>query len=1008
MLKRKKILSKLLATTMVLTSFTVNASAAEVNSDTILGGSNRFETAIKISENGWSTSDRAVLINGEKGLVDALTATPYAYTKNAPILITVSGKLTPATANRLTKMGVKNVDVVGGTNSVSEGVVTELKNKGITVNRISGASRYDTSLAVAKEIDKIQDVAQIAVVNGDKGIPDAVSVAAPAASKKMPILLAENNGLNAASKKFVDGEGVTKSYVIGSTNSVSDGVMNSLPGTKTRLGGANRHDTNAAVIKEFYTATSLSNIYVAKSGMVKSKDEIVDALSAGVLAAKNGNPIVLVGNNLETSQQSLLASKKFTKMTQIGMGIPTNSVTQIKATQADAEASATSVSVVDYKTIKIKGSNLNLIDKTKVSLAGNTVSSYTVNSGGTEATIVFNNGFSGTNTVKVTSNLGKVMELSFTYDTNITSVEAPTKEIGKEGIQYLKLTVNGNQQKSIEELKSLGWTVEFKSKDKIFYGENGEASKNSETSSDGKLRTSETKKETPFTVGDLFSYEVTIKNGSKTFTSGKGYFEVVDKSNLYNDITSVKLQEGALKLNSTNLVVNKKATIVDVLAKDSANNEVKVPDELVNGGDAKTKFTVTSDDSKIISVDKSGDTKNQLTANDVGSANITISNGSASKTIRVTVNKDEREPYRLDIASTDSTQYIINGKKKTIVAKLVDKYGDPINKTFITESESKDIKNGDLILAKISQVASSTNTGEIKFEIEAQNLENPTNASYTIKEGDKTWGTIYVHTKPVPVDTTKLTHSLEIIKDFNKTSQSTQSDDTSLDVYSGAKDQFAVMNLNKLDGNYFYEKANEGDIKTNYTVESTNDNVAKASIEANGSIKVTAISDKASSATINIKNKKGEVVDSKSFTVKDTTPKITKLNAKSVDAIKYEVGSSQPKYDVMNKLFNITKVGNDYQVDGLTISGTSGIVTYKKETNVTDGVVGKFMIGNDLTLATVQVKTDFGGTINPDGVSIPTGNKIDSGNIIVSVYNGNSVSGAPIDRAIGIEVNVTK
>ncbi len=991
---------------MVLTSFTINASAAEVNSDTILGGSNRFETAIKISENGWSTSDRAVLINGEKGLVDALTATPYAYAKNAPILITAPGKLTPATANRLTKMGVKNVDVVGGTNSVSEGVVTELKNKGITVNRISGASRYDTSLAVAKEIDKIQDVAQIAVVNGDKGIPDAVSVAAPAASKKMPILLADNNGLNAASKKFVADESVTTSYVIGSTGSVSDAVLNSLPGTKTRLGGADRHDTNAAVIKEFYTATSLSNIYVAKSGRVKTDDEIVDALAAGVLAARNGNPIVLVGNSINASQQTLLASKKFTKLTQIGMGIPTNSVTQIKATQADAEANATSVSVVDYKTIKIKGSNLNLIDKTKVELAGNTVASYTVNSDGTEATVVFNNGFSGSNTAKVTSNLGKVMELSFTYDTNITSVEAPTKEIGKEGIQYLKLTVNGNQSKSIEELKSLGWTVEFKSKDKIFYSGNGDAVSNSETSSDGKLRTSETGENAPFTVGDLFSYEVTIKNGLKTFTSGKGYFEVVDKSNLYNDITSVKLQEGSLKLNSTNLVVNKKATIVDVLAKDSANNEVKVPNELVNGGDAKTKFTVTSDDSKIISVDKSGDTKNRLTANDVGSANITISNGSASKTIRVTVNKDEREPYRMDIASTDSTQYIINGKKKTIVAKLVDKYGDPINKTIITES--KDIKNGDLILAKIIQVATSTNTGEIKFEIEAQSLENPTNASYTIKEGDKTWGTIYVYTKPVPVDTTKLTHSLEIIKDFDKTSQSTQSDDTSLDVYSGAKDQFAVMNLNKLDGNYFYEKANKADIETNYTVESTNDNVAEASIEANGSIKVTAISDKASSATINIKNKKGEVVESKSFTVKDTTPKITKLNAKSVDAIKYEVGQSQPEYDVMNKLFNITKVGSDYQVDGLTISGTSGIVTYEKETTVTNGVVGKFMIGDDLTLATVQVKTDFGGTINSNGVIIPTDEKIDSGNIIVSVYNGDSVSGAPVDRAIGIEVNVTK
>ncbi|WP_290459991.1 cell wall-binding repeat-containing protein [Romboutsia ilealis] len=342
MLKRKEIISKLLATTMFLSTVTSSVSALEpratVTSST-LAGADRYETAVKVSENGWTSATNAVIINGDKGLVDALTATPYASLKNAPILVTEKDKLTTVTKNRLTRLGVKNVDIVGGEAVVSQAVENELKAMGLTVNRIKGDDRYSTSVAVANEIKKLTTVNKIAVVNGDTGLPDAVSIAAPAADNNMPIILSDpsnNNGISEA-KSFIESNNISKSYVIGQTSAVSNNIMNTLPGTKTRLGGTDRHETNAQVIKEFYAQKELDNIYVAKSGYIKNNEELVDALAVGVLAAKNDDPVLIVGKTLDKTQETLLKEKNFDKITQVGGGIPQGSIDAIKSTQSSTK-----------------------------------------------------------------------------------------------------------------------------------------------------------------------------------------------------------------------------------------------------------------------------------------------------------------------------------------------------------------------------------------------------------------------------------------------------------------------------------------------------------------------------------------------------------------------------------------------------------------------------------------------------------------------------------------------
>lgn len=453
MLKRKKqIIAKVMATTMLastLTStFTTNVSAAEPQtkatvSETTIAGDDRYKTAVEISKNYSSTSKHAVIVNGQKGIVDALTATPYASLKKAPILMTQSTKLNADTKKELTRRGVKTVDIVGGVNSVSESVKAEIEAMGITVNRIAGNSKYETSLEVAKRIDAISDVSKIAVANGEV-LADAVSVAAPAAQNKMPIILAHpTNGLDAKTKAFIDGESISNSYVIGGTSSVSTTTQNSLPGTKKRLEGTDRQGTNASVIKEFYTSSSYDNMYVAKSGQVNKADEIADALAVGVLAASNQDPVMLVGKNLGSTQKTLLESKDLEKITKVGGNIPTASIDAIKNTQSSTKTVTT---VAELKTALANakdGDIINFNPSTTVSEAVSlsTTKNVTVNLNGTHSGAVSVDMASGT--LNINGNVSNKVSVNAVKAINVKSgVTVKHLEI-KSGAKNSNISNNG-------------------------------------------------------------------------------------------------------------------------------------------------------------------------------------------------------------------------------------------------------------------------------------------------------------------------------------------------------------------------------------------------------------------------------------------------------------------------------------------------------------------------------------------------------------------------------------
>ncbi|QEK20567.1 cell wall-binding repeat-containing protein [Peptacetobacter hiranonis] len=297
-----------------------------------MSGKDRYETSTKISKTGWSSGAKnVVIVNGnEKNMVDGLSATPFATIKDAPLLLS-NGKTLPAsTISELKRLNPTNVYVIGGTASMPESVVSSIKsNTKATVTRIGGSTRYETSLEIAKQIDKIADVSKVYISSGT-GEVDALSIASVAGREKAPILLTNVNSIDNKTYDFIRSESIKDAYFIGGDKKISNSVINqvdkvvSADVSKNRVAGRNRKDTNAAIIKKFYTGSKLNGVVVSKD------DVIIDALTVGSFAAKNDMPVVIGRESLSTSQKNVLSSKNTEKVYQAGGGVKTSVINNLK------------------------------------------------------------------------------------------------------------------------------------------------------------------------------------------------------------------------------------------------------------------------------------------------------------------------------------------------------------------------------------------------------------------------------------------------------------------------------------------------------------------------------------------------------------------------------------------------------------------------------------------------------------------------------------------------------
>ncbi|HBG7261096.1 cell wall-binding protein Cwp10 [Clostridioides difficile] len=298
-----------------------------------LKGTDRFETAIKISQSGWTKSDTVVIVNGEdKSMVDGLTATPLASVKNSPILLSSNEKLPQKTVEELKRLNPSKVIVIGGNNSMPNSVVEAIKavNSKISVQRISGDTRYQTSINIAKEIDKTNNVSKLYIGAGN-GEADSLSIASLAGKEKTPIVLTQKDGVDNEAEQFIKSNKVSNIYFIGGVEKISNkaieqvGKIANKDISNNRVAGQTRQETNAKVIDKFYSQSKLDGVVVA------NQDKLIDALAVGPLAAKNNSPVILATNTLDKSQESSLKGKNSSKLFEVGGGIASSVIDKIKS-----------------------------------------------------------------------------------------------------------------------------------------------------------------------------------------------------------------------------------------------------------------------------------------------------------------------------------------------------------------------------------------------------------------------------------------------------------------------------------------------------------------------------------------------------------------------------------------------------------------------------------------------------------------------------------------------------
>ena len=183
-----------------------------------LSGKDRYETAAKIAGE-FGTADSAIVVSG-LNFPDALSVASYAGSNSMPILLTRDNSLPEATQAALVKLKTNRSLVIGGKVAVSEAVAKALPN----AYRISGASRYETSLEVAKYFGNPTDTVYVAT---GSSYADALAGGALAAKKGTGVYLVGKN-VPAELGEHLQKNEVDFAKVIGGTVAVSDQVLKEL------------------------------------------------------------------------------------------------------------------------------------------------------------------------------------------------------------------------------------------------------------------------------------------------------------------------------------------------------------------------------------------------------------------------------------------------------------------------------------------------------------------------------------------------------------------------------------------------------------------------------------------------------------------------------------------------------------------------------------------------------------------------------------------------------------
>jgi putative cell wall-binding protein len=255
---------------------------------TRITGNDRFAVANAISLESFPGGASTVFVATGANYPDALSAAPAAVKLNAPLLLTYPGELPGSVVAEIQRLKPTNIVVVGGSASVSDGVLGALDPLAENVIRISGNDRFETSRAIADYA--FGSGASTAYVATGANFPDALAAGSAAGSAGAPVLLVNGNipTVDAATVNKLNDLGVSTVKIAGGPVAVSDSIAQSLGANGravSRLSGNDRFST-AVALNEDALDTS-ATVYLATG------HNFPDALAGSVLAGAKDSALLL-------------------------------------------------------------------------------------------------------------------------------------------------------------------------------------------------------------------------------------------------------------------------------------------------------------------------------------------------------------------------------------------------------------------------------------------------------------------------------------------------------------------------------------------------------------------------------------------------------------------------------------------------------------------------------------------------------------------------------------------
>jgi putative cell wall-binding protein len=273
-------------------------------------GPDRYDAAITTARElfpDWDELEHVIIAAGEdEAAADALAAAGLSWAYDAPVLLTSKNGPSQGLLNAISMMGPDvQVHVAGGPRSVPFAAlkpILDLPNVKDSADRISGADRYSTAVAIAQRVDAIaagggRPADAVLVANGAdwEKFFDALALSAPSAGTGLPIVLVQEDAIPAPTMAYLNTRAPSDIYVAGGPATVSKNVSDQLIATGAitqRWWGKDRYATAAAVAKGAVARGWLGYTQVGVAARVP------DAMSGGAAVGRKGGPLLLTQTDM--------------------------------------------------------------------------------------------------------------------------------------------------------------------------------------------------------------------------------------------------------------------------------------------------------------------------------------------------------------------------------------------------------------------------------------------------------------------------------------------------------------------------------------------------------------------------------------------------------------------------------------------------------------------------------------------------------------------------------------